>query len=376
MTIARDSTTDEIIHGNDLRGMDDSYINETYFECPYELCKIKATPCSFTMKHVNQSYFRYGDKHKDGCGIHDPRYKKNHTSNDERKHNSPPAPVISLLKIDVKQKGGIKNAGNIKNENHKNENKGNEHPVSSSSIKPVVDYYINNSNHYEPLSIPPYGTRSYKDTFQLIFYKNNIRYYKPAIYYGVIQSNIRLHEDSEKHCLTFLARDKKKQKPFTLEIDVSDWNKSQKDVFWKEYEKQRKEADRYYKGLKDKRNAKKFLTVFFFGMPDENDKFLFKTNHFKLVYVAFLGKFESSYNNSNYYIEDDLSVSLLNEQPISLSDIDHKDHEYNIETSLDFSSPLPEPEPIKSSLKENTETVEMKSKVWGRLKKIITFFKK
>ena len=56
----------------------------------------------------------------------------------------------------------------------------------------------------------------------------------------------------------------------------------------------------------------------------------------------------------------------------------NKNHEYNIETSLDFSSPLPEPEPepIKSSLKENTETVEMKSKVWGRLKKIITFFKK
>ncbi|EOR8793680.1 hypothetical protein FPJ17_RS27170, partial [Escherichia coli] len=25
---------------------------------------------------------------------------------------------------------------------------------------------------------------------------------------------------------------------------------------------------------------------------------------------------------------------------------------------------------------ENTETVEMNSKVWGRLKKIITFFKK
>ncbi|EEY7437637.1 hypothetical protein DO158_005470, partial [Escherichia coli] len=141
------------------------------------------------------------------------------------------------------------------------------------------------------------------------------------------------------HCITFLARDKKTQKPFTLEIDVSDWNKSQKDVFWKEYEKQRKEADRYYKGLKDKRNAKKYLTVFFFGMPDENDKFLFKTNHFKLVYVAFLGKFESSYNDSNYYIENDLSVSSLNEQPISLSDIDHKNHEYNIETSLDFSSP-------------------------------------
>ncbi|EHQ1165637.1 hypothetical protein KQS74_005098, partial [Escherichia coli] len=340
MTIAKDSSTDEIIHGNDLRGMDDFYIKTTSFECPYEPCKIKATPCSFTMRHVNQSYFRYGDKHKDGCGIHDPRYKNNHTSNDERKHNSPPAPVISLLKIDVKPRGGVKNARSSKNENHKDEKKANEHPVSSSNIKPVVDYYINNSNHNEQLSIPPYGTRSYKDTFQLIFYKNNIRYYKPAIYYGVVQSNIRLHEDSDKHCITFLARDKKTQKPFTLEIDVSDWNKSQKDVFWKEYEKQRKEADRYYKGLKDKRNAKKYLTVFFFGMPDENNKFLFKTNHFKLVYVAFLGKFESSYNDSNYYIENDLSVSSsLNEQPISLSDIDHKNHEYNIETSLDFSSP-------------------------------------
>lgn len=75
MTIAKDSSTDEIIHGNDLRGMDDFYIKTTSFECPYEPCKIKATPCSFTMKHVNQSYFRYGDKHKDGCGIHDPRYK-------------------------------------------------------------------------------------------------------------------------------------------------------------------------------------------------------------------------------------------------------------------------------------------------------------
>ncbi|MGX9306732.1 hypothetical protein ACWXWB_23530, partial [Pantoea dispersa] len=101
-----------------------------------------------------------------------------------RKHNSPPAPVISLLKIDVKPGSGFKNDKNSKDENHKNVNKGNEHPVSSSSIKPVVDYYINNSNHYEQLSIPPYGTRSYKDTFQLIFYKNNIRYYKHAIYYG------------------------------------------------------------------------------------------------------------------------------------------------------------------------------------------------
>ncbi|HFQ0061323.1 TPA: hypothetical protein ACHOWN_005288, partial [Escherichia coli] len=56
MTIAKDSSTDEIIHGNDLRGMDDFYIKTTSFECPYEPCKIKATPCSFTMKHVNQSY--------------------------------------------------------------------------------------------------------------------------------------------------------------------------------------------------------------------------------------------------------------------------------------------------------------------------------
>ncbi len=49
-----------------------------------------------------------------GCGIHDPRYKKKHASNDERKHNSPPAPVISLLKIDVKPRGGVKNPRNGK----------------------------------------------------------------------------------------------------------------------------------------------------------------------------------------------------------------------------------------------------------------------
>ncbi len=63
--------------------------------------------------------------------------------------------------------------------------------------------------------------------------------------------------------------------------------------------------------------------------------------------------------------------------PISLSDIDHKNHEYNIETSLDFSSPLPEPEPepIRSSLKENTETVEMNRKVYIRLTIIIIFKK-
>ncbi|MDE9495095.1 hypothetical protein KKJ09_16265 [Xenorhabdus bovienii] len=382
MTIAKDSSTDEIIHGNDLRVMDDFYIKTTGFECPYERCKIKAIPCSFTVKHVNQSYFRYDDKHKDGCGIHDPRYKNKHTSNDERKHNSPPAPVISLLRLDVQPRGNAQNSEKIHGENHRNEDRGNEHPVSSSSIKPVVDYYINNKNHHEQLSIPPYGTRSYKDTFQLIFYKDNIRYFKPAIYYGVIQSNIRLQRESEKYCLTFLARNKKTKQPFTLEIDVSDWNESQKDVFWKEYEKQRREADNYYKGLQDKRNAKNFLTVFFFGMPDENDKFLFTINHFKLVYVAFLGNFENSYNNSNYYIENELSEKTTNEQLISLSDINHKNNEDDIETSLEVSSPLPEPEPEpepeprKLPLKENFETVEIKGKLWGGLKKIMTFFKK
>ncbi|HEC8323158.1 TPA: hypothetical protein RG501_RS04700, partial [Providencia rettgeri] len=339
MTLAKDSLTDEIIHGNDLRGLDDSYISDASFECPYERCKIKAIPCSYTLKHVNQSYFRYNDEHKEGCEIHNPRYQNKHTSNDERKHNSPPAPVISLLRLDVQLKGSTQSSRKSQEENLSNEVIGKEHAVSSSSIKPVVDYYINNNNHHEKLSIPPYGTRTYKQTFQLIFHKKNIHYYKPAIYYGSIQSNIRLCKESEKYTFVFLARDKVTKEPFRLEIDVSSWNESQKSVFFDEYEKQRKEANNYFNGLKNKKNAKKFLTIFFFGIPDENDNFLFRTNYFKLVYVAFLGEFESSYNDSNYYIKREiLNLSEIDKR-VSLFDSNNENKiEVVVESSLEVIS--------------------------------------
>ena len=71
MVLAKDSLTDEIIHGNDLRGLDDSYISDASFECPYKRCKIKAIPCSYTLKHVNELYFGCDDEHKGG-GIHSP----------------------------------------------------------------------------------------------------------------------------------------------------------------------------------------------------------------------------------------------------------------------------------------------------------------
>lgn len=47
VTIARDSVSGEIVHGHDLREMDDLYIRTTIFECPYDKCRIPATPCSF-----------------------------------------------------------------------------------------------------------------------------------------------------------------------------------------------------------------------------------------------------------------------------------------------------------------------------------------
>lgn len=70
MTIAKDSINGEIVHGHDLRGMNDLYIRTTTFECPHDKCKIQATPCSFKETNLNQSYFRYKEDHKSGCGIH------------------------------------------------------------------------------------------------------------------------------------------------------------------------------------------------------------------------------------------------------------------------------------------------------------------
>ncbi|HFP9670643.1 TPA: hypothetical protein ACHOR2_005894, partial [Escherichia coli] len=86
-------------------------------------------------------------------------------------------------KLDVPE-GNYDSSGRRINKQAQDDEKelgGKVHPVSSSSIKPVVDYYINGDNLYEPLSIPPYGVRNYKDTFQLIIYKEGIRYNKPAI---------------------------------------------------------------------------------------------------------------------------------------------------------------------------------------------------
>nr|WP_050413767.1 hypothetical protein [Yersinia intermedia] len=158
----------------------------------------------------------------------------------KRKENSPPALVISLLKLNVPERN--KRDGHYsKHVKLPNEDKyTNEHPVSTSSIKPIVDYYINNTTHDEYISMPPYEKRTYEKrtyakTFQLIIYKNGIRYIKPAIYFGSIQSNTIVDRNSDKYVLTFLSRDKQINKPFRLEIDVSKWNDSQKDVFYNEH---------------------------------------------------------------------------------------------------------------------------------------------
>ncbi|ELE5677673.1 hypothetical protein, partial [Escherichia coli] len=305
MTIARDSVSGEIVHGHDLREMDDLYIRTTTFECPYDKCRIPATPCSFKEINLNQSYFRYKETHRPGCKIHDPKSKNKCNSKNNKKHNSPPALAISLLKLDVSERNYDSSGRRIIKQTRDDEKDlgGKVHPVSSSSIKPVVDYYINGDNLYEPLSIPPYGVRTYKDTFQLIIYKEGIRYNKPAIYFGKIQSNIRLEINSNRYYLTFLARKKGTKQAYKLEIDASEWDESKKSFFCSEYEKQRAEANKYYNGLKDKRKATKYLNVFFFGFPDECDSFLFKTSFFKLIYIVFLDDFDVTYNDKNYSIE-------------------------------------------------------------------------
>ncbi|ECG5644829.1 hypothetical protein E1K64_24515, partial [Salmonella enterica subsp. enterica serovar Poona] len=165
-------------------------------------------------------------------------------------------------------------------------------------------------------SLSPYGVRSYKDTFQLVIYREGIRYNKPAIYFGKIQSNIRLERKSDYYYLTFLARKKGTKQAYKLEIDVSGWGESKKNFFYDEYEKQRREANDYYNGLKDKSKATKYLNVFFFGFPDEFDRFLFKTNRFKLIYIVFLNEFDATYNDTNYYIEKEprIGYEINNEQ--------------------------------------------------------------
>ena len=63
MTIARDSVSGEIVHGHDLREMDDLYIRTTTFECPYDKCRIPATPCSFKEINLNQSITIFLEEH-------------------------------------------------------------------------------------------------------------------------------------------------------------------------------------------------------------------------------------------------------------------------------------------------------------------------
>ena len=124
------------------------------------------------------------------------------------------------------------------------------------------------------------------------------------------------------------------------------YDESKKSFFCSEYEKQRAEANKYYNGLKDKRKATKYLNIFFFGFPDENDRFLFKTDYFKLVYILFLGKFEISYNDTNYIIENEKEPALVMNNSFSSFDIRGIGNTDNVDDSFDLiDNILPEPEP-------------------------------
>ncbi|EGS2003856.1 hypothetical protein I8I78_001298, partial [Enterobacter cloacae] len=304
MTVAKDSSTDDIVHGNDLRGMDDFYVRTTEFLCPYLKCRIKATPCSYRSENVNQSYFKYTGEHKSGCGIHDAKNRNRNNSNDEKTHNSPPAPFISILRLENDERIHREKNDDRTRKVNDEEDVVREHPVSSSSIKPIVDYYLSGVNNNEFLSIPSYEKRTYNETFQKLKYKPDVKYCKPAIYFGALQSNLTLDPNADEYEIVFLARKKGTKEAFRLKVDASSWNLSQKDVFFKEYEKQREKAERYRKSLFDKKTksykkANKFLTVFFFGFPDDKEPLLLHTNHFKLVYVSFIDDVKDTFNTSN-----------------------------------------------------------------------------
>ncbi|WP_210531341.1 hypothetical protein [Pantoea ananatis] len=352
MTIAKDCSTDDIVHGNDLRGMDDDYIKKTKFICPYVECQIKAFPCSFTIKNRKQSYFKYREPHKLRCGIHDERLKNKDKSNVGKDKNSPPSPRVSLLRLKAYEASNL----GKKELRHKKDNDDEvirEHPVSSSFIKPVIDYYLSGLNNNEYLSIPPYEKRTYNNYFQKINYKENVRYIKPAIYFGPLQSTTRLKINSCEYEITFLAR-KSKAEAFKLKIDVSSWNESQKSVFLTEYEKYRKKAEEHRESLYDEetksyKKSNMFLTVFFFGFPDEDNYFLFHTNYFKLIYITFTEEISGGFNISNEAMINDFS------QPEIYDWYDQYEvvSDFNIDNDIDFelvdsTSSLPEPEPEES----------------------------
>ncbi|WP_150468463.1 hypothetical protein [Francisella sp. SYW-9] len=309
--LAEDSNTGEIIHGSILYSLDNEYIIKTVFVCPSNKCKKIATPCAYdntkSPPYKKTSYFRYDSKHTTECDLY---HSSNVISGDSidpstivesglyiSKLNLNPNPVETIINDGVDK--NLNNPRKSNSSSQGNPTKTQQNQKSTSSIKPLVDLYINAPNLYEdlPLQITGLGERSYKNTFQLVFNRDNLEYTKKSIFYGAINTMKEISEVNGIYTVNLVA------KPYKLKIDTSNWSETHKRIFLKEFEENFKDAKKYF--ITHNKNIKKQMYIFFFGDFDNENK-LFSTNNFKLIYFVFMDRFKLPISEGNYIYKNDV----------------------------------------------------------------------
>ena len=165
-----------------------------------------------------------------------------------------------------------------------------------------------------PLEITGLGERSYKDTFQLIFYKENVEFIRKSIFYGPVNTVREMTENNGVYTVNLVA------KPYKLIIDTSEWTVTHKNIFLKEFQENFAKASSYYK--KHSSKPQKQMFIFFLGDIDNRSQ-QFKVDNFKLLYFTFTDKFylpksegNWQYNNiaedvNNYNITNSNSDEVL-----------------------------------------------------------------
>nr|WP_155411020.1 hypothetical protein [Yersinia frederiksenii] len=110
---------------------------------------------------------------------------------------------------------------------------------------------------------------------------------------------------------------------------------------------------------------------------------MFNTNYFKLVYVAFLGEFTNPYNDTNYIIDEVATSHVKANEVFTLIDVAHSTDENSQKIFPDLAvnnsilpEPEPEPEPEPKILSSTSHHVKKEQIFWGKVKKLISFFKK
>ena len=300
MSLAKNIKTGEIVHGYELKAIEQDIVETSFFECPYELCKIKATPCSYKKENKKSSYFKYADEHLERCGLSSKQGGKGQKKKESpNANNSPPTPYISKLNLFSTQRLAVTIR---KKHNEESKEKTNTPRAASSSLKPIIDYYKNNTeeakNQY--LSIPSIGNKKYKEWFQRVKNEKGIKYIKPCIFFGVLFSFTKLIINKDGIArVKFLDRNIKNA--ITLEIDTNNWKCGEISVFKAEFNIIQKQAESYYEKRKaSKEPALKYLSIYFLGFI-KSERTL-TTNSFKLIDFSFEEKICLPSTNCGYTI--------------------------------------------------------------------------